>query len=335
MVRNLARLLVTVAIVLSLASCIFVLSAYPPTLSQVVARADLSATIPAGTGSQYQVYIATPTGGEFVILLNTSSSMDPAAVIMDSNLHLLQTYTLAQYGTWGITSGWTLMTDATGNVALKDHYFTASDLITVNQPPSGSLGTATLSGPGFSSPSAVKNDINFQMSGGNTFAYGEWPSWGLQTFGSPNIQVNGTGGNYNVVAVYNVDDTPAAGEVVLVLSDMGSSSNMYFVAIPLVDVLSNSVTSPLFSSYPYTTLSNVSNSSIGFAGDSLVVYNYNSNSLVRYSLKPPFNQLSSLSLGNNSGKNNGNLQYAYKMTGGYSVIYDQIARKLTKVANWW
>lgn len=335
MVKTLVPLLVTVAIVLSLASCLFVLSAFPPTLSQVLARADLSAVIPAGTGSQYQVYIVTPTGGEFVILLNTNGSMDPAAVIMDSNLHLIQTYTLAQYGTWGITSGSTLMTDATGNVALRDHYFTASDLITVNQPPSGGLGTATLSGPGFSSPSAVKNDIDFQMVGGNAFTYGEWPSWGLQTFLSPNIQVNGAGGNYNVVAVYNVDDTPAAGEVVLVLNDMGSSSNMYFVAIPLVDVLSNGMASPLFSNYPYTTLTNIESSSVGFAGDSLVAYSYNSNSLVRYSVKPPFNQISSLFMGNNSGKNNGYLEYAYKITGGYSVVYDQVARKLTKVANWW
>lgn len=332
MVKTLVRLLATAAIVLSLASCFFALSAFPPTLSQIVARADLSGTIPAGAGSLYQVYIVTPTGGEFVILLNTSGSMDPAAVIMDSNLHLIQTYTLAQYGTWGITSGSTLMTDATGNVALRDHYFTASDLATMNQPPSGTLSGASLNGPALSSPAASLNDVNFQVAAGNLTYIQYNSSWGLP-FASGPFQVSSSGGNYQLIAVYNIDDTPAAGEVVLVLGDMGN--NIYFVAIPLFNILANSVVPPILSNYPYVTLANISNSSIGFAGDSLVAYNYNSNSLIRYSAKPPFNQLSSLSLGNNSGKNNGNLQYAYKMTGGYSVIFDQVARKLTKVANWW
>ncbi len=63
MVRNLVRLLVTAAVALSLASCFFALTAFPPTLTQVLARADLSSVIPAGAGSQYQPYIVTPTGG--------------------------------------------------------------------------------------------------------------------------------------------------------------------------------------------------------------------------------------------------------------------------------
>lgn len=332
MVRHLARLLVTVAILLPLTSCSFILSPFPPTLSQVVARADLSGVIPAGAGSQYQVYIVTPTGGEFVILLNTSSSMDPAAVIMDSNLHIIQTYTLAQFGTWGIANGSTLMTDAAGNVALRDHWFTAAELASVNTPPTLPPTNTPLNGSGFSSAAGNANDVNFQ-SAGNNLSYSQYgSSWNLIS-PSGAITVNGAGGNYNVVAVYNVDDTPAAGEVVLVLSDLNDS--FYFVAIPLVNISNNNVASPLFSNYPYTNLTNISYSSIGFAGDSLVVYNFNSNSLVRYSVKPPFNQISSLFMGNSSGKNSGNLQYAYKMTGGYSVIYDQVARKLTKVANWW
>jgi hypothetical protein len=277
------------------------------------------------------VYIVTPTGGEFVILLNTSGSMDPATIVMDSNLNVIETYTLAQLTGWGVTPGGALLTDAAGNVAFSNGWFSAAELASSNNPgPSG--GTVLLNGPGFSSPASSNNDVSFQAAGGN-LNYSQYTSlWG------PNpglVTVNGAvTGNYNVVAAYNVDDTPGAGEVVLVLSDMGN--NMYFVAIPLVNILSGTVTpGPLFGNYPYITLSNDSNSSVGFAGDSLVVYNYNSNSLVRYSAKPPFNQLSSLSLGNNSGKNNGNLQYAYKMTGGYSVVYDQVGRKLTKVANWW
>jgi hypothetical protein len=330
MVKSLGRLLAIPAVVLPLASCIFVLSAFPPTLSQVLARADLSGTIPAGTGSQYQPYIVTPTGGEFVILLNRSMSMDPAAVVMDSNLNVIQTYTDAQLTGWGISPGGTLLTDALGNVAFPSKWFRAADLATVNSPPFGV--TTPLFGASFSSPAGNANVVNFQVSG-NALTYSQYDSsWGL-VFTGAGILVNGAGGNYNVVAVYNVGDAPAAGEVVLVLSDF--SNSLYLIDIPLFDILNNSVASPLFSSYPYATLTNINSSSIGFAGDSLVAYNYNSGALIRYSVKPPFSQISSLSIGNNNGNTSGSLQYAYKMTGGYSVVYDGNARKLTKVANWW
>ena len=337
MVRILTRLLATLALVLPLASCIFVLSVFPPTLSQVVARADLSGTIPAGAGSQYRVYVVTPTGGDFVILMNRNSSMDPAAVVMDSNLQLIQTYTAFQLNGWGITNGSTLMTDASGNVALRDHWFGASDLTTINHNPSGTLGGAILFDPGFCSPYWQKNDVNFQMTGGNTLTYTQYQWWGLPPdFTSSPIQINGAGGNYRVAAVYNVDDTPSAGKVVLVLSEQNNSSNVTLVAIPLADVVHASpllptVASPLLNNYPYKVLTNINSSSIGFAGDSLVAFSYDSHSLKRYSLTPPFNEIGSIPM----GKSNDQLQYAYRMTGGYSVVYDEETRKLTKVANWW
>jgi len=331
MVRTLARLLATVAILQPLTSCFLTLTAFPPTLSQVLARADLSSVIPAGAGSQYQAFIVTPTGGEFVILLNTSGSMDPGAIVLDSNLKTIETYTLAQLTAWGVTPGGTLLTDAAGNVAFNNKYFSAAELASGNNPgPSGV--SAALNGPCFSSPAASSNNVDFQVSGGN-LSYNQYNSaWGGPVPRGP-FQVSSTGANYQIVAVYDVDDTPSAGEVVLVLSDSGNS--LYLVAIPLLNILSGGITPAILSNYPSTTLSNISNSSIGFAGDSLVAYSYNSNSLVRYSVKPPFNQISSLFIGNNSGNSNGNLQYVYKMTGGYSVVYDQAARKLTKVANWW
>jgi hypothetical protein len=327
MVRTLGRSFAAVVIVLSLASCFFTQSAFSPLLTQVLARADLSATIPAGAGSQYQAYIVTPSGGEFVILLNTVGSTDPAAVILDSNLRLIQTYTQAQFTAWSIAAGSSLMTDAAGNVALKDHYFRASDLTTINQAPSGAMPAGiAISGASFSSPAALDNDINFQVAGGN-LNYAQYTSvWANNPGAVPVLGV----GNYNVVAAYDVDDTPAAGEVLLVLND--SSNSTYLVAVPLLNIQSQTMApGNILSNYPSTTLSNVASWSIGFAGDSLVVYNYSSNSLIRYSVKPPFSQLGSLAVGNLGN----NLQYVYRTSGGYSVQYNQTARSLTKVANWW
>lgn len=265
--------------------------------------------------------------------MRTNGGVDPVVFVMDSNLKLVQTFTLAQMTAWTYDGiGNFPMMNAEGNVEISNIAFSAGNFTTAAGP--SWVGHPTVQFPGFGSPNANMNDINFTMAGGNSLTYSQW-NWFYPSivFNSAAVLVNGAGGNYNVLAVYDVDDTPAAGEVVLVLSDM--SNNMYLVAIPLFNILNNTVATPLFSSYPSTTLTNFSSSSIGFPGDSFVAYNYNSNSLVRYSAKPPFNQLNSLSMGNNSGKNNGNLKYAYKMTGGYSVVYDQVARTLTKVANWW
>lgn len=334
MVKGPLRLLAIVILALPLSACIFVASVFPATLSQIVARADLSAVIPANAGSQYQPYIVTPSGGEFVMLMRNNGGPDPVTVVMDANLKVIQTYSLSQLNGWGYDGvGYRPMLNAEGTVEFSNIAFSTGNLSTVNQNPSFG-GHPSITGPGFGSPIGNANDINFSTGTGNTLTYTQWHwTYDIFDFNSNPVVVNGTGGNYNVVAVYDADDTPTAGEVVLVLSDMGN--NMYFVAIPLFNVLNNTVASPLFGNYPSTTLTNFSNSSIGFPGDSLVAYDGNSNSLVRYSVKPPFNQLGSLSLGSNNGNNNGNIQYAYKMTGGYYVVYDPNARTLTKVANWW
>jgi hypothetical protein len=146
---------------------------------------------------------------------------------------------------------------------------------------------------------------------------------------------NAVQGNYNVVAVYDVNDSlTSTGEVILVINNFSNST--FFIQIKLSDILNGTVRSPLLSNYSHASLSNLDPSSLGFVGDSLVGYNYNSNSLIRYSANPPFQQLNSLSLGNNNGNNSSNnLEYAYKMTGEYSVVYDENARTITKVANWW
>ena len=185
----------------------------------------------------------------------------------------------------------------------------------------------TVHDPNFGSPFWQKNDL-FQAAG-NTLTYTQYQWWGFD-FSSPAIQVNGASGNYRIQAAYDVDDT-LTGHAILVLTDQNNSSNVTLVSVPLSDIRFNVVAPPLLNNYPYTTLSNIDSSSIGFAGDSLVAHDNNSGSLKRYSATPPFNEIGSVPM----TKSNGQLQYAYRMTGGYSVVYDPGARTLTKVANWW
>jgi hypothetical protein len=254
---------------------------------------------------------------------------------MDSDLKLIQSYSLAQLTGWYALYDGNAnfpMTNAEGNVEISNVAFSSGNLSTVGASPSYGPN-CPVKEPGFGTPNGGKEDFNFKVTGGNTLTYEQWNLFYAPfEFNSNPLFVNASGGNYQVVAVYDVDDTPTAGEVVLVLSDQNNSSNIYFVAIPLVDILHfGNVASPLFGNYPYTSLRNVDASSIGFAGDSLVAYSQDSNSLKRYSTTPPFREIDSLSV----GKSNSHLQYAYKMTGDYSVVYDEETRKLTKVANWW
>ncbi len=329
MVRRLSRVVTGALLVLPLSACIFVLSPFPATLSQVVARSDLSTVVPAGQGQMYRPFIVTPTGGDFVILLSNAMSVDPVAVVLDSDLHLIQTYTSSQLSAWGFTGGWLAITDAIGDAVIGSLRFSASELSTVGAAPTGgSIGTS-LNSPGFGSPSNGTNEVNFTVAG-NLLTYSRYSNWAsLGT--SSGLQINAAGGSYWIEAVFNVDDTVGAGSVVLVLTEAGNSSNVTFVALPLVDVTLNTLLSPLLSAYPSRSYTNLQASSIGFAGDSIVAYSYDAGLLNRYS-PSTFDKISSLLVGR-TGRHDP--KYAYKATGGWSVVFDPESRTLDKVANWW
>ena len=54
------------------------------------------------------------------------------------------------------------------------------------------------------------------------------------------------------MGVYNADDTPTAGKVILLLDEFNNAA-LHIVAIPLVDVLSNTLQSPILDRYPNAT----------------------------------------------------------------------------------
>jgi hypothetical protein len=329
MVRTLARCLALLGLVLPLASCVFFVSAFPPILTQVVARIDLSAVIPAANARDYNVYAVTAAPSEdFVILMNRNGSTDPRVIVLDGNLHLIQTYTTTQLNGWGAFNGNWIMADAAGNIEIGNFGFSAGNLSTVGANPSWNSNPA-ISGPGFASPAAQRNDFNFQATGGTTLGYTQY-HWWLSSDFSASYSISSSGGQFNVVGAYNVDDTPAAGRVILILNESNSSA-LHIVAIPLLDVLSNALQSPILDRYPNATYANVDSSSVGFAGDSIVAYSYDSHALVRYSLNPPFGVISQLPVGQNVHP----ITYGYKADGSYSVQLDQTTRILTKVAKWW
>ena len=167
MVGKLARLIAALVMVVPLASCVFVLSVFPATLSQVVARNDLSAVVPASQASSYRPFIVTPSGGEFVLLVNANSAAGPLLVVMDSNLMLIQTYTAPTLTPLGYTGGSTVMTDSNQDAIVGSIVFAAPELAAGGLPAGGGIGT-TLNGPSFGSPNGLINEANFSVTGGNS-----------------------------------------------------------------------------------------------------------------------------------------------------------------------
>jgi hypothetical protein len=337
MVRIVARCVAVLALVLPLASCIFFASAFPPTLAQIVARTDLSTVIPAGSGSNYQVYCVTVTAappGEFVLLMNRNVASDPVVVVLDSSLNLIQTYNflLLNGPGWGngSFSGNSLMADANGNVEIGTLGFSADELRNVLWSPSWTANPP-VSGPSFSSPSAGRNDINFHINSGNMLGYDDrFAGWGLH-FGASCVITAVPGVQFEVAGVFNIDDASAGGSVILVLRE-NNGSTAHVVAIPRSDITTNGgVVSPILDNYPNESFNNVDSSSIVFAGDCLVAYSYDSHALIRYALTPPFKEISRLPVGQNVHP----LTYASTADGSYSVQFDQTTRVLTKVAKWW
>jgi hypothetical protein len=334
MVRIVARCVAVLALVFPLASCIFFASAFPPTLTQVVARTDLSTVIPEGSGSKYAVYGVSATAappGEFVLLMNRTFSGDPMVVVLDSSLNLIQTYALAQLDGWavGSFSGNSLMADAGGNVEIGKLGFSADDLRAVGGPPSNGNNNPPVSGPSYCSPMAQSNDINFQASG-DTLTYEHYHPWWTPSPHAPCAIKGTTGVQFEVAGVFNIADSPAGGSIILILREFNSST-AYFIAIPGSDIFGDTVQNPILSHYPSATVSNLDTSSIVFAGDSLVAYSYDSHALVRYQLTPPFGEISRLMVGQSLHP----LTYASKADGSYSIQFDQTTRVLAKVAKWW
>jgi hypothetical protein len=341
MVRALARGFSILCLVLPLASCIFFFSAFPPILTQVVARTDLSSMIPAANAKDYDIYCVTasdPPPNRFVILMNRNASNEPRVIVMDSSLKLIQSYSMVQLTNWalpGAFSGSGIMVDAAGHIEIGNLGFSAGNLLTVGTNSSWN-GNGAVQGPSWGSLLLQCNDINFMVSGGNSLTYTQYQPWWSFDFFSVSLPLKSTADTqFQVQGVYNTNDPSAASTVILVLEEQNNPT-VHFVAIPRDDFFNHAgsipaVLTPIFDNYPHASYSQVETSSIGFAGDCMVAYSYQKHALVRYSLTPPFGVISELPIGQSMHQ----ITYGYEADGSYSVQMDQSTRMLTKVAKWW
>jgi hypothetical protein len=317
MVKIAARVGILLAM-LCLHACVFYLSAFSQTLTQMTAKKDLTGIITAGDGNNYQPFVVT-TGGQDFVILTTGNTLDPRIIVLDSNLNLIQAFTSSQLSAFGVGSyagNWALSDDA-GLPVIGDFRFTS-----LVAPPT--FNNDTLSNPSFSSPAGADDYINFQISS-STFQYTRVSSHWTVSTNPPTILVGGPSGLNGVQAVFDVSDNTSAGQVVVVVN---AGPTVYLVSVPLSAFQLNSV-GTLFS-YPSTAMSNLESTSIGFSGNCLVAYSYDTQTINRYDLS--FNLIDTRTFTHPS---NQQLQFSYKSIGGFFVTFNPSTLQLVKYATWW
>ena len=179
MVRVTLRAALVCAMALALSACILALSPFPLTLTQIVARKDLTGMIPAGSGSDYTPYAIragmAPATKDFVVLCSGNISDDPPVIILDSNLNLVQAYSASQLSGWGGLVGSQLLVDDGGYVVMSNFGLSVSNLTTVPTISPTEVPPTAVARPSFSSTYGYDDYVNFQASSG-TLSYVHWKS---------------------------------------------------------------------------------------------------------------------------------------------------------------
>ena len=334
MVTKAVRLGLLLGLILALSACAFYLSAFPMSLTQVLATKNLSTLLVGGTGNNYRPFVVTSGSQDFVILACNIPGLDPRIIVMDSGLNEITSYTNTELNGFASTlssgiimsfSGSWVMADGSGNIVAGNLVFTPP--FTETAATSYLPDNNGLNFPSFTSVAGGDDYINFSTNSSGQLTYTDVTSpspWSGGTYIQFPVALGGASGiQYNSQGAFNVNDS----QVVLVFNT-NSSSSTYFVSVPLA-AFPNPGT--IFSSsHPSTAISNLESSSIGFAGNCLVAYSYDSQTLNRYDLS--FNLIDQVTF---SQLHNEQLMFSYRQSGGFFVTFDPSTLQLTKYATWW
>jgi hypothetical protein len=316
-------------------------------IAQATARADLSKDIDTSPASSFQLSTVSSGGNEYVILFTsfTFDSSKTHLVIMDSQLKVLNSYTLDEMTALGgpsLFSGNFTMTECLDQVVIGNLWF--------NPSPSGFVFTNKQSGIFLNGPSVRGrpqfnwNETNFRISGGELL-YDEyaldWTPTATLGAGCP-LGVPSPpppAGSYFELSNVLTDTDSASAPDVLVFQANGPTSRTYFLRVPKNIIngdLGNfaSASGDVFTYAaanlpPLVVKSNLQRDSIGFSRAGVVAYDYDSRSLVRFTLDAP-DTVSSLSI---NWVNE--MKAAVGMSGTYCVVWDPASRTLTRYEHWW
>jgi hypothetical protein len=335
--RALVRATFLVAAVAGLGSCQFLglalSSTFPASVTQITARHDVSSLVSAPDAYSFSIGdVATP-GHEYVVLASTLSTSGIRLIFMDTDLNVLLTLTAQDIAALGgsITYA-TAKRDAFDRILVGDILFptNAAGLVlppTVQSWIPQSAGFDSAVGGNF-------NLLGFDASG-NGFSYNKFPdTWSpASSFGAfPILASPGANTSFSVHGVFS-DPDPARQYTLFVLSDADTGLDHYFV-IPMTDLNSGVLASPLQSFYEVFTKPTTDPNLLGYANGGFIRFvpsggNARSGAFVRTDLSgnDQANQLPSYNLSE--------IQIAYSQPSAFYFVYDMGTRSVTRMAAWW
>ncbi|MGA2764362.1 MAG: hypothetical protein ABSG17_13465 [Spirochaetia bacterium] len=325
MEMKLGRTALVLAAVLSLGSCSvlqFVFgSVFPSSVMLAKAQADLSAQIPANSGTAFNVRVVESGGFGYVVVIGTLAATGPTAFVYDLDLNPKATFT-------GLATDPGVMVDAGGNIVLGRQLVSPAGLAQAGTLPAGisiSSNGNTCGLDGFVVSSAQQANLSI-LSGSavlnsTNFIY-PWAS------GAPNppVTLSSTRSNLEIDAILDNGN----GNVTLVVSQQAGNSTKtcYFITTAETNFTAGTIPANILDSSPHRD--NIVVDSLGFAKGGILAYDAGASSFVKIDPATGNNQNSLF-----SGTDPTEAHFGYDPSGGAFYAFDVSSRVLTKYTAWW
>lgn len=306
----------------------FTISTFPATASQLAAQQDLSRLIPESFARTFTLSTVT-TGSVDLVFLATQAPYDGAhLIVMDKDLHILQTFSFQDL----LNLGATFSNSGAQRGVLGDVVILGMDWTTSTGSLTPVAGVNVSSQQGCSSVTDGTWNYAGIFIGGNQMNYQRFnTAWTtvVQSYGAYTISPDSTA-NFNLVGVW---DDPSITDVIVVLEETGTSLN-YWIPFPRVDFLSGLSFSPnLLQNYAYFTTPRSNNGLLFYSQNGLIKFQKESNqqggTFVRLDMAGntlPY----SLRYTEDT-----DFQIATRNAGGWYYEYNRTTRIVRKFSAWW
>jgi hypothetical protein len=338
MLRQVRILMAGVVTLLSLASCdVLFNGAYSSEIGQSTAVVDLSGIISASPASTYKLAILRSGNDEFVLLYSSTpfDSTQIHLVVLSPTLKVLNRFSGDDISQrcppagvpFNGSSAVAHLVDGRiiiGNVEAVPSAGGLQLLDKLTSPVSVQLSGSTIVGP--ASASLTWTGFNVDPTGALTWSVyaSDWST--VATMSHP------LGRPLQIIGAFTDPENAQHNVAFLVFSD-NSSNTQYFMQVPKNPDLVNGFPGPqLFSNPAYTTFSksNLSQGETFLTADSIIGFEENSQSWVRFTASSP-DTVTRLY----TGSRKKDLVSAFSFSGGYYCTWDPDTRKLVRNEKWW
>jgi len=305
----------------------FTLSTFPATASQLAAQRDLSAEIPASFARTFALSAVT-AGSIDLVFLATQLPYDGAhLIVMDKDLHVLQTFSLQDLINFGASfSSAGAIRGTAGDVSIQGLHWSVTAMGL-----SSPVTFTTSPEPGaFCVTDGTDNYAGFNISGNTLSYYGYSAVWAVFNNYYPYPLSTNAAASFNLIGAY---DDPSLADVVLIFEENNSAQD-YCFTFPKSQLLGGLAFSPdLQTNYPPLQTYRADNRLIA----------YTQNGYIKFQKEPngQGGTFIRLDMAGNTlpyslrYTEDTDIQIATRNAGGWYYEYNRTTRMVRKISAWW